>query len=251
MDIRPRAAVFRLLRALGRKRAPAVALALGAAVALLASCETPREERQSSAAAAPGPVAGGPEAPRSGPRVVVLGDSLTAGLGLEASEAYPALLQQRIDERGWHFVVVNQGHSGDTTAGALSRLESALDGDVRVLVVALGGNDGLRGLPVEETRRNLTAIVKRARSRDIAVLLAGMEAPPNYGEQYTTEFRQTFRDVAREEGVAFVPFLLEGVAGDPALNQADGIHPTAEGAGIVAGTIWSALAPLLDAARAS
>lgn len=228
---------------------------------LAAACGSPeaparRDDGGTPAAGAPAPssvVPAGASDARAGrlPKIVILGDSLTAGLGLEASEAYPALLQQRIDERGWHFVVVNQGHSGDTTAGALSRLDSALDGDVRVLVVALGGNDGLRGLPVEETRRNLTAIVKRARSRDIAVLLAGMEAPPNYGEQYTTEFRQTFRDVAREEGVAFVPFLLEGVAGDPALNQADGIHPTAEGAGIVAGTIWSALAPLLDAARAS
>ncbi len=180
------------------------------------------------------------------PRIVVLGDSLTAGLGLPASEAYPARLQERVDRGRWSFEVVGAAVSGDTTAGGLRRLAWALEGDVRLLVVALGGNDALRGLPVEQMRDNLEAIVDETIGRGIHVLLAGMEAPPNFGRAYASTFRNVFRDLAASRDLTFVPFLLEGVAGVPALNQADGIHPNAEGAERVAAHLWRALEPLLD-----
>jgi acyl-CoA thioesterase-1 len=182
------------------------------------------------------------------PRVVVLGDSLTAGLGLAPSEAYPALLQQRVDSAGYPFEVVNAGVSGDTTAGGLSRLDWSLDGDVRILIVALGGNDGLRGLGPAEMKRNLETIVARARSRHVEVLLAGMESLTNMGPDYQRRFHDVFPDLAREPGVSFLPFLLEGVAGRADLNQSDGIHPTAEGARVIADHVWPVLEPMARAA---
>ncbi len=193
---------------------------------------------------------GGPE-PRTSalrPRIVILGDSLTAGLGLPPAEAYPALIQQRLDRAGYGFEVVNAGVSGDTSAGGLSRLDWSLEGDVRILVVALGGNDGLRGLPVEEMKRNLGEIIRRARGRGIAVLLAGMETPTNMGPDYQRRFHEVFPALAREYHTAWLPFLLEGVAGRPELNQRDGIHPTSDGARIVAGHVWSVLEPLVRTA---
>ena len=183
----------------------------------------------------------------SAARVVVLGDSLTAGLGLSPKQAYPTLLQDHIDDDGLKFTVVNAGASGDTSAGGLARLGWALDGDVRVLIVALGGNDGLRGLPAAQLTRNLSEIIERAQARGIAVVLAGMEAPPNYGFDYTVAFHKVYPGLAKRYRVAFVPFLLEGVAGFPALNQPDGIHPTAAGARIVADHVWTTLKPLLEA----
>jgi acyl-CoA thioesterase-1 len=179
------------------------------------------------------------------PRIVALGDSLTAGLGLDPSQAYPALLQKRLDAAGLKYEVVNAGVSGDTSAGGLRRVDWALDGDVKVLIVALGGNDALRGLPVEQLRQNLTAIVERAKARGIKVILAGMEAPPNFGAGYTAAFRETYRDVAKAHGAVLIPFLLEGVAGLPEMNQGDGIHPTAAGAQRVADIVWTALQPLV------
>jgi acyl-CoA thioesterase-1 len=173
--------------------------------------------------------------------VVILGDSLTAGLGLAPDEAYPSLLQRRLAGEGLDVEVVNAGVSGDTSAGGLRRVDWALEGDVRVLVVALGGNDGLRGLPVADLRANLAAIVERAQARGVTVVLAGMEAPPNVGEAYTAEFRRAYRDVADRFDARLVPFLLEGVAGVDALNQRDGIHPTAEGARRIADTLWPAV----------
>jgi acyl-CoA thioesterase-1 len=192
-----------------------------------------------------------PSAPPARPKVVVLGDSLTAGLGLVESASYPYLLQQKIDEDGYKFEVVNAGVSGDTSAGALRRLDWALEGDVRILIVALGGNDGLRGLSIAEMKQNLTTIINRARQRNIVVILAGMEAPPNYGPEYVQSFRAAFRDVALKERVLFIPFLLDKVAGQSALNQADGIHPNAEGARIVADTVWPVLRNVLDQMAAS
>ncbi len=183
------------------------------------------------------------------PRVVFLGDSLTAGYGLPKEQSVPSLVQMRLNEAGYDYEAVNHGVSGDTSAGGVSRLDWALTGDVRVLVIELGANDGLRGLPVETTKANLSDIITRAKARGIAVLLTGMEAPPNHGPAYTAQFRQTFSDLAREHQVAFVPFYLEGVAGNPALNIADGIHPNAEGAAIVEKTVWKALAPLLEQDR--
>lgn len=183
------------------------------------------------------------------PRIVFLGDSLTAGYGLDRSQSVPALVQARLKAAGYDYEVVNAGVSGDTSAGGLSRLEWSVEGDVRVLVVELGANDGLRGLPVAAMKRNLDEIIRRAKQRGITVLLTGMEAPPNYGALYTTEFRRVFRDLAREHSVAFIPFFLEGVAGIPSLNIADGIHPNAAGARIVEATIWRGLEPLLDKRR--
>ena len=179
------------------------------------------------------------------PRLVVLGDSLTAGLGLEATEAYPARLQERLDAAGHDIQVVNAGVSGDTTAGGLRRLEWALDGGADLLLVALGGNDGLRGLPVDQMKQNLSQIITTARARGVEVLLAGMEAPPNFGEVYTTAFRDVFSQLANEHDVVLIPFLLEGVAGVADLNQSDGIHPNADGASRVAEHVWPAVEPLV------
>ncbi len=192
-----------------------------------------------------------PAAPPARPKIVALGDSLTAGYGLVESQSYPAILQSRIDEEGYKFEVVNAGVSGDTSAGALRRLDWALDGDVRIMVVALGGNDGLRGLSVAEMKQNLSGIVERARERNVVVILAGMEAPPNYGPEYVQSFRSAFREVALQQRVLFIPFLLDKVAGQGTLNQADGIHPNADGSRVVADTVWSVLRPVLDQLVAS
>ena len=192
------------------------------------------------------PAAQQPKTTASRPRIVALGDSLTAGLGLAASDAYPALLQTRVDAEGLNFEVVNGGVSGDTSAGGLSRLDWALDGDVRFLIVALGGNDALRALPPEELRQNLATIIERAQARRITVVLAGMEAPRNFGRDYVVRFHQVYPALASKYNVALVPFLLQDVAGIDRLNQRDGIHPTAEGAQIVADTIWTVLKPLLS-----
>jgi acyl-CoA thioesterase-1 len=196
-----------------------------------------------------GPAADSTPTTGSLPRVVVLGDSLTAGLGLPIEEAYPTLLQQRLNDAGLGYEVINAGVSGDTSAGGLSRLNWALQGDVRVLIVALGGNDALRGLPAEQLKANLSTIIEEAQARGIAVILAGMEAPPNYGWEYQVAFHKVYPALAREYDVAFVPFLLQGVAGSATLNQSDGIHPTSQGARIVASNVWTALEPL--AKRAS
>ena len=182
----------------------------------------------------------------SRPRIVFLGDSLTAGLGLLRAQAVPSLIQARLDGEGYRYEVVNAGVSGDTSAGGLRRLAWSLEGDVQILVIELGANDGLRGLPVSELTRNLSEIVARARARGITVVLTGMEAPPNYGPAYTSEFRRAFREVADEHDVSFVPFYLDGVAGNPALNNADGIHPNIAGARVIEQTLWRALEPLLD-----
>jgi acyl-CoA thioesterase-1 len=204
-----------------------------------------RTAQDSSASSAAAP-AEDPAAPAARPRIVALGDSLTAGYGLLESQSYPAVLQEHIDRDGYAFEVVNAGVSGDTSAGGLRRLDWALDGDVRVLIVALGANVGLRGLSADEMKENLTAIIARARERRVVVILAGMEAPPNYGPEYATSFRQAFRDVAQQERVLFLPFLLDKVAGENALNQRDGIHPNEQGARMVADTVWTVLRPLLD-----
>lgn len=180
------------------------------------------------------------------PRIVFLGDSLMAGYGLAAEHSVPSRLQSRLDAEGYDYEVVNAGVSGDTSAGGLSRLDWVLEGDVAILVIELGANDGLRGLPVQNLRRNLDAIITRARARGITVLLTGMEAPPNYGAAYTTEFRQVFHDLAQSHDVAFLPFFLEGVAGVPHLNLGDGIHPNADGTRVIEDVVWNVLEPLLD-----
>ena len=200
--------------------------------------------RRDTAAPPPPQPAGDGGASRSPARVVFLGDSLTAGYGLPADQAYPALLDARLRASGFAVTVVNAGVSGDTSAGGLRRLDWSLDGDVRVLVVALGGNDALRGLSVEDLRQNLAAIIERAHDRRVRVVLAGMEAPPNLGPLYTRAFRHVYRDLADRYDVALLPFLLDGVAGIAGLNQPDGIHPNAEGARRVAENVW----PYLESA---
>ena len=179
--------------------------------------------------------------------IVALGDSLTAGLGVAADEAWPALLQARLEREGLHYRVVNAGVSGDTTAGALRRLDWVLRARPVVVIVALGANDGLRGLSTEAMRDNLVAIVTRLRESGARVLLAGMRLPPNYGTAYTREFAGAFDAVARRTSVPLLPFLLQNVGGHAALNQPDGIHPNAAGHQVVADNVWRALQPLLRA----
>src|SRR5215470_11426595 len=170
--------------------------------------------------------------------IVAFGASLTAGLGVTPEESYPARLQARLRAEGYAYRVVNAGSSGDTTAGGLRRVDWALKNKPDIVIVALGANDALR-------RQNLDAIVARFQKASARVLLVGMEVPPNYGAQYAADFRNIYVEVARKRGAAFMPFLLDGVAGKPSLNQADGIHPTAEGYGIVADHLWPYLQPLL------
>jgi len=220
---------------------------VAAACLLLAACGSKPEPKPQ--AAAPAQAQGQPQpAAKSGrPRIVALGDSITAGLGLPVAESYPSLLQNRVDKEGLNYEVVNAGVSGDTSAGGLSRLDWALDGDVRFLIVALGGNDVLRALPPGELRDNLSTIIERAQAKHITVVLAGMEAPRNFGRDYTARIHQVYPDLAKKYNVALVPFLLQDVAGIERLNQRDGIHPTAEGAAIVADNVWTVLRPLLTA----
>jgi acyl-CoA thioesterase-1 len=183
----------------------------------------------------------------AGERVIVaLGDSLTAGLGVARDEAYPALLEARLRREGFAYRVVNAGVSGDTTAGGLRRLDWVLRARPDIVIVALGANDGLRAQPVAALRDNLTAIVTRLRAAGARVLLAGMRLPPNYGAPYAGAFAEAFEAVARGTSVPLVPFLLEGVGGDPALNQADGIHPNAAGHRVLAETVWRGLRPMLE-----
>jgi acyl-CoA thioesterase-1 len=179
--------------------------------------------------------------------VLFLGDSITAGYGLEMSQAYPALIQQRINQDGLNFRVINAGQSGDTSAGGLARLDWLLKNKVDVLVLELGGNDGLRGLPVEVIRKNLQAIIDRARKQypQIKIVVAGMKMPPNMGGQYSREFEAMFAALAKKNNAALIPFILEGVGGVRQMNLPDGIHPTARGHEIVAENVWTVLAPVL------
>lgn len=188
-----------------------------------------------------------------GLRVVVLGTSLTAGLGIDPDSAYPALLQRKADSAGIAATVVNAGVSGETSAGALRRVDWVLRDGADVLVVETGANDGLRGQSVDSLRANLEAIVARARAAEPAVriLLLRMEALPNFGSGYTARFRAVYPEVAEKAGVTLGPFLLDSVAGVPALNQPDGVHPTPAGARVVARTVWAALRPVLDSAQAA
>src|SRR5262245_5911864 len=211
------------LPTIGRSRAYVLVTAI--VIFVCAGCASREEEQPRAEAPSSGSPATAGKTER--PRIVVLGDSLTAGLGLSPEEAYPSILQSRLDAEGLNYEVVNAGVSGDTSAGGLRRLDwslSGTSGDVRVLILALGANDGLRGLPVSELRSNLDAMIKQAKARNIDVVLAGMEAPPNFGKQYTDDFREVYKSLAIEHQVALVPFLLEGVAGIDTMNQRDGIH---------------------------
>ncbi|HKL35923.1 MAG TPA: arylesterase, partial [Salegentibacter sp.] len=180
--------------------------------------------------------------------ILFFGNSLTAGMGLEPSEAFPALIQNRLDSLEYDYEVINAGLSGETTASGKNRINWVLNQDVDIFVLELGANDGLRGIPLEETRKNLQDIINTVKEKnpDTKIVLAGMQIPPNMGEEYTTEFRNIFPELAEKNNVELIPFLLEGVAGNPELNQQDGIHPTAEGYEIVADNVWSVLEDVVE-----
>ena len=222
---------------------PARRTALSLLAALLLACDAPTPARPVDATPASTPTTA-PVA--DAPVILALGDSLTAGLGLAQSQAWPTLLQARLDAAGRKARVVNAGVSGDTTAAGLARLDWQLAQKPAVVILELGANDGLRGLPVPEAQANLGKIIARCQAAGARVLLAGMQVPPNMGPEYSAAFRDIFPALAREYKVPLIPFMLEGVAGDPKLNQGDGIHPTAAGHVIVAETVWKHLQPLLD-----
>jgi acyl-CoA thioesterase-1 len=180
--------------------------------------------------------------------VVVLGDSLAAGFGVDPDQAYPSLLQQKITAAGLPFKIINAGVSGDTTADGLGRLNWLLKRKIDVLIVELGGNDGLRGIPVATIRSNLQAIIDRAKAKypKIKIVIAGMKMPANLGQTYMDAYAQVFPEVARKNDAVLVPFLLQDVGGEVSLNQSDGIHPTAQGHKIVAENVWKVLKPVLD-----
>ena len=185
--------------------------------------------------------------PAERPRVIILGDSLTAGLGISAELSYPSLLQDEFMLRGQPIELINAGVSGDTTAGGLRRLDWLLKQDPDLLVIELGANDGMRGVPIENIESNLATMIERTQEQQVDVLLIGMQIPTNYGQEYTQNFKELYPILANKYQIEMVPFLLEGVAGQRDLNQADGIHPTAEGHRIIADTVL----PFLQQWRAS
>jgi acyl-CoA thioesterase I len=216
-------------------------IAYSCLIAVLFSCERPREEPS---------VNNRPTRPSvKRPSVVFLGTSLTAGYGIDPEKAYPALIQQKIDSAGLEYGVVNAGVSGETSAGARRRIDWVLQDPPAVLVVETGANDGLRGLPADSLRANIQAILDRAKALrpPPKLVLIGMRMPPNYGQAYTKSFETLYADLARANGAALVPFLLQGVGGIAALNQQDGVHPTVEGQRFMAETVWKVLEPVLRA----
>ena len=180
------------------------------------------------------------------PRIVAFGDSLTAGLGVAAEEAYPARLQRRLDEQGLRYRVINAGVSGDTTAGGVRRVDWVLKSRPVLVILELGGNDGLRGLNLDETKANLERIIKRCQDASVTVILAGMKLPPNYGAEYTKGFEAIYPALAKQYRLTLIPFFLDGVAGSASLNQADGIHPRSEGYRIIADKVMETVKPLLN-----
>jgi len=181
--------------------------------------------------------------------ILCFGDSITAGYGLDdTNDAYPARLQNKIDSLDLNYTVINSGLSGETSAGGKSRIDWVLQKDVDIFLLELGGNDGLRGIPLSETKSNLQDIIERVKNKNSAtkIILAGMELPPNMGQEYTSKFRAVFAEIAEQnEDITFIPFILKDVGGNPELNQSDGIHPTEEGHKIVANTVWEVLKPML------
>jgi len=225
-----------------------VALAALAVAAPLVACRGERPKEGGAARETRQPQTAAPSvAAVDLPVILFVGTSLTAGYGVDPSEAYPALIQQKIDAAGLRYRVANAGVSGETSAGARRRMDWLLRQEVAVLVVETGANDGLRAQDPDATRENIQAILDRARRQEPPpkLVLVAMEAPPNYGEEYRRRFRALYPELARRNGALLIPFLLDGVAGVAALNQADGIHPTAEGHRRVADNVWKALRPLL------
>jgi acyl-CoA thioesterase I len=180
-------------------------------------------------------------------KIVFLGDSLAAGLGVDPDESFPALIQKKVEAAGWNDIVVNAGVSGDTSADGLGRIDWLLKQRIDVLILELGGNDGLRGLMVSATQTNLQAIIDRVNQKypQARIIVAGMQMPPNMGEDYASAFRKLYPDLAAANHASLIPFLLAGVGGKPELNQPDHIHPNVEGHKIVADNVWKVLQPLL------
>lgn len=213
----------------------------------LCACSRSGNLPEPQTAQAPPQTAPAPAAPDGRKVLVVFGDSLAAGFGLEAGQSFPDDLQKKLDAQGYSWHVVNLGISGDTTEGGVSRMESASSLKPSVVVLELGGNDGLRGLPLEVTRKNLEAMIQTFQSAGARVVLAGMTLPPNYGQPYIHGFERIYKDLAQQYHLALIPFLLSDiVTPDLRYLQRDGIHPTAEGAQIVAGTVFRAVKPLLN-----
>jgi acyl-CoA thioesterase-1 len=212
---------------------------------LAAGCNSDTTDTKTTAAT---PAAAEAPAPKSQAAILFFGDSITAGLGVDPDEAYPALIENRVDSLHLPYTVVNAGLSGETTAGGRSRVNWVLSRQpVSVFVLELGGNDGLRGLPLADTRKNLQAIIDTVRQKapQAKIVLAGMQIPPNMGPAYAAEFKQLYADIATKNKLTLIPFLLENVGGIAKLNQADGIHPTPEGHKLVARTVWRTVQPLL------
>ncbi|MAU72240.1 MAG: arylesterase [Pseudozobellia sp.] len=186
--------------------------------------------------------------PSSTKSILFFGNSLTAAYGLEEKEGFPALIQNRLDSLGLNYTSINSGVSGETTSGGLNRLDWVINQKVEVFVLELGANDGLRGIPLKETKQNLQAIIDKVKSKNNStkIVLAGMQIPPNMGQDYTKEFKKIYPDLAEKNQVELIPFLLEGVAGNPDLNLEDGIHPTAEGQKIVMENVWRVLKTVLS-----
>lgn len=181
------------------------------------------------------------------PLILFFGNSITAGYQLDIEDAFPNLIQQRLDTLGYKYEVVNGGLSGETTAAGVDRIDWVLRSVPDIFFLELGANDGLRGLPLSETKRNLQLIMDKVRAvnPNVKIILAGMQVPPNLGKEYTEEFSTLFTELANSEDITLIPFILDGVAGIPELNLSDGIHPTPEGHQIVAETVWKYLKPLI------
>jgi len=192
--------------------------------------------------------AGGPLASQDllRPRIVAFGDGVTGGVGLAEGQSYPAVIQRYLDDAGYNYDVASFGEVGETTASAVDRVEGILDDDIPILILAVGAEDARRGVPVASVRGNLSRIIERARERGIGILLVGAEAPPDFGPDYATTFREMFVDLAHEYRLVVVPALLEGVTGRRELLQPDGITPNADGARVVADRVWLALQPMVD-----
>ena len=214
--------------------------------ALLAGCAASAERSRANDIAQPKPLIT-PQATAARPKIVAFGDSLTAGFGLTERESYPYLLQQQLNADGYNYEVVNAGVSGDTSLGGLERIDWVLEGgDVQILVLELGANDLLRGVPPAKMKENLDQIIAKAKAKNVKVLLCGMLAPPTMGAEYQRSFTVSFPDLAEKHKVAFLPFVLENIALKKELNQADGIHPNAEGEKIMTENVYQALKPLLQ-----
>jgi len=219
------------------------------AIVLLAACGSNNTDKQTAPAEQKREKTTDTANTGNAKNILFYGNSLTAGYGVEPSEAFPALVQTKIDSLQLPYRVINAGLSGETTAGGLGRIDWILRQRVDVFVLELGGNDGLRGIPLSSTASNLQAIIDKVRKKypEAKMVLAGMQVPPNMGKKYATAFREVFQQLAGKNNITLIPFLLEHVGGIPSLNQGDGIHPNVEGHKIVANNVWAVLSPMLGA----